>query len=375
VGGAEVAIKEITNRINPQDIKFHLVTLRFDSSLPKMEKIDNVLVHRVGFGGVYISKILYVPLAVLKAKSLDKTEKYDGFWAMMTYMLFPVSLLRLFGLKKPYVLTLQDGDPFTRVFNRLRIRIFSPLLNTGFRNASIVQCISNHLASWAQEKQVTCPIEVIPNGVDIEHFSDNTKAQGGTGLVFSQQHKEEGDVWLVSTSRLVHKNAYDDVIHALTYLSKHVKFLIVGQGEDEQKLKSLVVEKGLTERVVFYGHADYSDIPSFLHECDIFIRPSRTEGMGNSFIEAMAVGMPVIATQEGGIADFLFDEERNPDKPATGWAVDKDSPKQIAKAIQDIENNPQKVEKVLANAKEFIKGRYEWNTIAREMQSSVFSKI
>ena len=50
----------------------------------------------------------------------------------------------------------------------------------------------------------------------------------------------------------------------------------------------------------------------------------------------MAAGLPVIATQEGGIADFLFDAVRNPDKETTGWAVDKDSPEQIAEAVREI---------------------------------------
>ena len=44
--------------------------------------------------------------------------------------------------------------------------------------------------------------------------------------------------------------------------------------------------------------------------------------MGNSFVEAMAARLPVIATQEGGIADFLFDATRNPEQPTTGWVVD-----------------------------------------------------
>ena len=49
VGGAEVAIKEITDRIDPKGVAFHMVTLRFDSNLPKTEKIGNVAIHRVGF--------------------------------------------------------------------------------------------------------------------------------------------------------------------------------------------------------------------------------------------------------------------------------------------------------------------------------------
>lgn len=96
--------------------------------------------------------------------------------------------------------------------------------------------------------------------------------------------------------------------------------------------------------------------------------------MGNSFIEAMAAGLPVIATQEGGIADFLFDAERNPDKETTGWAVDTDSPEQIADAVKEILENPKQVEHVKATAKKLVLEKYEWNTIAQKMKA-LFDRV
>ena len=91
--------------------------------------------------------------------------------------------------------------------------------------------------------------------------------------------------------------------------------------------------------------------------------------MGNSFIEAMAAELPVIATQEGGIADFLFDAKRNPDKETTGWAVDRDSPKQIAEAVKEILENPEQVVRVKATAKKMAVEKYDWNLIAEQMRS------
>ena len=60
VSGAEAAIKEITNRVSKDDIEFHVITLQFDTKAPRQEVIDNVVVHRVGFGGAYLSKILFI---------------------------------------------------------------------------------------------------------------------------------------------------------------------------------------------------------------------------------------------------------------------------------------------------------------------------
>ena len=173
----------------------------------------------------------------------------------------------------------------------------------------------------------------------------------------------------------MHKNACDDVIRALPYLSANVFFVILGTGPDEHMLRKLAADLGVTERVHFLGHVGHSDMPKYLKACDIFIRPSRSEGMGISFVEAMAAGLPVIATQEGGIADFLFDEKRNPDMPITGWAVDKDSPKQIAAAIESIMANPEKVRAVVRTAKEMVIEKYDWDVVSQEMREKVFKPL
>src|SRR6185503_5729344 len=98
------------------------------------------------------------------------------------------------------------------------------------------------------------------------------------------------------------------------------------------------------------------------------------EGMGNSFIEAMAVGLPVIATQQGGIADFLFDTKRNPDKEPTGFAVDSDSPKQIAEAVQAILNDLVGAKKTAENGKKLAIANYSWDGIAVKM-GAVFGRL
>jgi glycosyltransferase involved in cell wall biosynthesis len=114
---------------------------------------------------------------------------------------------------------------------------------------------------------------------------------------------------------------------------------------------------------------------NYLKNSDIFIRPSLSEGFGNSFVEAMAVGVSVIATQEGGIADFLFDAKRNPEKETTGWVVDTKNPKQIAEAVKDILDNPEKTNQVIETAKKMVIEKYDWNIVAKDMREKVFENI
>lgn len=376
IGGAEVAIKEITDRI--PDIEFHMVTLQFDSNLPKTEKIGNVIVHRIGLTRknpdiadlrkfpLHLNKHLYQLLATRAASKLHKKYRYDGTWAMMAHACaIPAGMFKKSHPEVKYLLTLQEGDP-PEYIERMMKPVW-PLFKQGFTRADALQPISTFLKHWGARMGFTGDSKVIPNAVDTKRF---TTAFTSEQVAAEKERlgKKDGDSYIVTTSRLVHKNAVDDVIRALPRLPENLSFLIYGIGPDEEKLKALAEELGVAGRARFMGQIGHADMPLMLKACDIFIRPSRSEGMGNSFVEAFAAELPVIATQEGGIADFLFDEKRNPDKATTGWAVDADSPAQIAEAVKDILDRPDKVAEVIRNAKELALERYDWDLIAADMR-------
>ena len=374
VGGAEVAIKEITDRVPREEIAFDIITLRFERHAPLVEKIGNVRVYRVRAGPLSIAKFLFPFLAAIRAYRLHLRFHYDAWWAMMSYMLFPIALLRIAGVRLPYALTLQEGDTYEQVFERPHIKLLSPLLKIGFEHARVVQAISTFLSEWARRRGFVGPLEVIPNGFNptafthtyLPHELDELKKKLGI---------KQDEVVLITVSRLVKKNAVDDVIRAVPFLSRRVRLLVVGGGPDEGELKQLVRERNLEEQVLFVGQVETGETTKYRMISDIFIRPSRSEGMGNSFVSSMALGLPVIATQEGGIADFLWDSKRNPEKPTTGWAVDVDSPEQIADAIDDILDHPEKTKKIIETARDLVLTKFNWDTIAKDMQNKVFSRL
>ena len=374
VGGAEVAIKEITNRIAPEDIEFHMVTLALGKELSKEEKIGNVIVHRVGFGNTGIlNKFLFQFLAAWKSLSLHRIHRYDALWAVMAHSAgVPAALFKLYHPRVPYILTLQEGDPPERI-ERMMWPLW-PLFSRAFKRADVVQAISVFLGEWARRRGFKGSLEVVPNGVDTRHFSREYPARA-IDEVKDTLGKRMGDVFLITTSRLVRKNALDNVIAALPLLPENVRFIILGTGPLEAELKEQSRISKLEARTLFLGQIRHDELPKYLKACDIFIRPSRSEGMGNSFVEAMAAGLPVIATQEGGIADFLFDEKRNPDKPITGWAVDPDSPEQIAEAVKAIMAHPEKMRAVIATAQAMVAEKYDWDIIAKDMRERVFMPL
>jgi glycosyltransferase involved in cell wall biosynthesis len=77
----------------------------------------------------------------------------------------------------------------------------------------------------------------------------------------------------------------------------------------------------------------------------------------------------------GGIADFLFDAKRNPEKGTTGWAVDVDSPEQIAEKVKEVLQSPEKVKEVIDRARKMVEEEYDWDIVAQNMKKKVFDRI
>lgn len=386
VSGAEAAIKEITDRIDQKDIEFHMVTNRYDASLPKVERVGNILVHRIGIVKkdpvyedqarlpLHFNKYLYQLLAAWKAIWLHQKYQYDGIWALMAHSAgVPAAIFKLFSPKVKFVLTLQEGDSIEYIEKTMRP--LWPFFVRAFTHADVIQTISTYLANWAKARNASCPIEIIHNGGNPRDFKDNLFSKEEITALKTQLGKKEGDIFLVNTARLVNQKSNDTTIQALTKLPDNVKLLLVGGGVDEMKLKDLTRELGLEDRVIFIGPVDRSEVTKYRRISDIYVGPSRSEGLGNAFLSAMASRLPVVTTQEGGLAEFVFGEEKDPDKEPTAWVVDKEKPEQITEAVKDIISSPEKVTRITSNARKMVEEQYHWDLIARQMRERVFGYV
>jgi glycosyltransferase involved in cell wall biosynthesis len=203
--------------------------------------------------------------------------------------------------------------------------------------------------------------QIVPNGVDIANFTraitPERRAELRRGFGFAPD-----DIILVTASRLSLKNGVDDLIRSLLFLPPQYKALIAGSGEDGDKLRVLTQQKGLSERVKFLGQRGHAELPEILQSGDIFVRASLSEGLGNSFLEAMAVGLPIIGTPVGGIPDFLTDGE-------TGVMCQPRDPESIARAALRIVNESSLRAKLVEKGAALVKEKYGWEGIAKNIGS------
>jgi glycosyltransferase involved in cell wall biosynthesis len=389
IGGAEIAIKEITDRISANEYEFDMITLRFDKNLPEAERIGNVNVHRIGMTSdsphisdrhiptkAKFSKILFPFISFLKARSLHRRNSYDVIWAMMANQAGFGALLFKFAYPEiPYFLELQDGNSRGQIKKRQPfLRLIWPLYRRLYLRANIIKAISHFIEKLARGIGFQGPLVVIPNAVDVGKFSAPLTKETQVELK-SKFRKKLGDVFLFTASRLVLSRGVEDVIQALEYLPKNVKLLVAGEGEDKEKLERIAHKSGAADRVTFAGQVSHAELNAYYKISDIFVRPSLVEGFGNSFVEAFAAGIPVIGTPVGGIPDFLFDPERNPDQPATGLFCEVGNPESIARAALRYINEPALVAEVAQNAKALAEEKYDWNIIAKDMREKIFDTL
>lgn len=365
IGGAEVAVKEITDRLGDGFV-FDLICARIEKNLPARERVGQINVYRVGGGWGRLDKFLLPWRGARLAQKLHQKKNYDLTWAIMASF---GGLAALFFKNKnsrvPYLLTLQEGDSPEHI--RSRARWLGPYYKKMFTSTDYISAISQYLFDFGRGQGATAPMEIVPNGVDLEKFRpeppdlDLKKKLGLT----------EKDKIVITVSRLVPKNGVGDLIEAINQLTTDdqkvsVRLLILGVGPLEKNLKNQVKKLGLSDKVLFVGLVPYDEVPKYLNLTDVFVRPSLSEGLGNAFLEALACGVPVVGTLVGGIHEIFLGKGGLQHGCFDCRVSD---PASIANKIEVISSlSDEQKEQLKIMAREFVKENYQWGDIATRMK-------
>ncbi|MDO8443248.1 MAG: glycosyltransferase family 4 protein [bacterium] len=373
-GGAEIAAREIISRL--KGLNFTIFTYKFNRDWLSFEKNNNHDIVRVGLGksvktnkggtkkyyGRIWDKIYFVYRAWQEAEKVHKRKRFEVIWALMaSYGGVAALLFKMNHPGVPLLLTLQEGDSEKHlVFGKFGlVGWFGKKI---IKNANFIQPISKYLADFAIKRSASCPIEVVPNGVDIDLFQTGYKESEIKLMRDNLGIKDE--YVILTTSRLVYKNGVDILIRAAAKLKEtrpNIKLLIIGDGPELNKLKNQSQKLKVDNNILFLGQIPQKDLPIYFRISDVFVRASRSEGLGNSFLEAMAAGIPVIGTPVGGIVDFLSNGH-------TGLLATPEDPDNLAEKInyilshQDIKNN------VIKNGLALVEKHYSWDIVAEKMK-------
>lgn len=165
-------------------------------------------------------------------------------------------------------------------------------------------------------------IEVIPNMVDSELFKPKFNIKN-----------EDSDFIFLSVGYLMYKKGFDILLRAFKkayFYDKNVKLVIGGDGEESNNLKSMAKKLEIEDKVQFLGAISRERVAKEMERCNCFVLPSRFETFGVVYIEALAMGKPVIGTDTDAIRDII--NEKN------GLIINKDSEEELVNALIKIKN-------------------------------------
>jgi 1,2-diacylglycerol 3-alpha-glucosyltransferase len=165
---------------------------------------------------------------------------------------------------------------------------------------------SNGMASILRGLGVTCAIEMVPNGVELENYHT------ACGDCREKYGFDKKDILLIYAGRLGPEKNLDFLIRAFIGVAEAVErvhLLVIGGGPEEFAIKGLAAGSAVQDRIHFYGMVDYRLMPEYLSMCDVFVTASVSEVHPLSVVEAMASGLPVLGIQSVGVGDTVVDGE------------------------------------------------------------------
>jgi len=187
--------------------------------------------------------------------------------------------------------------------------------------------------------------------------------------LFKPMNVEKPNIFtILYVGRIVFPKGIHNIIIALAKIlkkDKNVQLLIAGDVDEDEEyfnyLKKLIRLLRLTNNVSFLGKISHADLPSIYNKANVFVYPSiYPEPQGMAILEAMACGVPVVASNIGGIPDMIRNNEN-------GFLVKANDPIALAEAITILKENPETTVKIREKGLKVVRERFTWEIIAQRV--------
>jgi glycosyltransferase involved in cell wall biosynthesis len=264
--------------------------------------------------------LTYMIRAFFLVRELMRDRHYDLCHAWSAVPAGVVAWLLRYARGLPYIVCMRGADvPGYDIRYRWLYPFITPIIRAVWKGAAAATANSHELKQLALRTSPNLPIEVIPNGIDVNSFQPRPAGASSGGVP-----------QILCVARLVERKGITDLLEAAAQVrvtGRQFRVRLVGQGDRAKSLRQRCTELGLDDVVEFVGYVQHFDIPHIYTEADVFVLPSLNEGMPNVVLEAMAAGLPIITTYTGGTSELIR---------GNGIIVPMRTPEAIAKAITEL---------------------------------------
>lgn len=316
LGGAEQQALNLAKGLMRNGIEVSILTRQI-KGLSQFEEIQGIPVYRsirtvpAGklFGLFYFITVFLFLLKMKDSYDIIHCHLAQGFHS-------PAALLMKALFKKKVIIKIGATGPLSD-FRMLQDVLFGNFFLRQLQHADRIIVVCDQASREAQRAGIPfSSIVQVPNGVDIEHFKPSSDCKKKNIITFAGRlDYMKGIHVLLEAFKMLKQKEGDILLH------------IIGDGPDKKKLLLMAEKLGIKDFVVFYG--EVHDISPLLRESAVFVLPSLSEGLSNVVLEAMACGLPVVATKVGGNGDIIKDG-------VNGTLVEPEKPQQLSDALEKI---------------------------------------
>ena len=229
-------------------------------------------------------------------------------------------------------------------------------------------CVSEHTRSRILTGGVNPQLAItVPNGVCLEEVGCYKKALSEFHSPLVDQAFAEGHATILFVSRLVPRKRADKLIKIMPQVVKEIpnaRLVIVGDGSERHRLAKMASYSSVRDSICILGRVSEPEKWLCYDRCDLFVLPSIGEGFGIGYIEANALGKPVVGCRDSGTVDAVLHGE-------TGLLVDPHSDEELAEAIIQILKNPTLACRLGKNGRRRVEEEMNWATIAARVRNTI----
>ena len=334
-GGSGVIATEIGIELAKRGHQVHFISYDVPMRLRQERFAANIFYHEVEVQNYPV--FMHPPYTLGLASKMVEVCTYEGLDILHVHYAVPHATSaylarQILGKQAPKIITTLHGTDITLVGSD---RSYFPIARFSIVESDGVSVPSQYLRNATYDRlgvPTSKQIEVIPNFIDptIFHPSECSSARENVGKVFKRC--PDSDYVLAHVSNFREVKNVPDVIEVFERVQRKLpaRLVLVGDGPDRSKVERLVHDRGLTDKVSFLGKQLV--FVEVLQAADLFLMPSSSESFGLAALEAMACGVPVIASNVHGIPEVVLDGEN-------GYLCDVgDVDQMAAKAIELLSN-------------------------------------
>jgi glycosyltransferase involved in cell wall biosynthesis len=288
----------------------------------------------------YDLKTIYYTVKLIKKLKIDVINTHSGKDTYITGFAGKIST------RKPLIVrTRHLALPITSTFS---YKILADLVVT------VSEYVRNYLISKGINPE---KVYAIPTGVDLEKFNPdkvNKNLRAELGL--------DENIPLIGTVAVLRKKkGHHILLEAIPEVLREIPeaiFVFVGDGPQRKNIEEKIKQYGLSKNVIMLGHRN--DIPQILNSIDLFILPTLQEALGTSFLEAMAMGKPVIGSDVDGVREVI-------DDGINGYLVSPNEPRLLASKILEILKEPNLAYKMGQAGRKKVEKKYTLEHMCKSM--------